>query len=162
MLRFTVSRTDRLAIHIAVVRMVIDMFPSQKKSPFPLWVAFFRNGFQLCSLGSVLPPSFLDPSKLAMEVLKRLANREAPRPGQEWPFSVEVAPPTRMVVARVRAGSGPPFCHARSRRALCVGGLGRWIGGEWGFARAARLLFKLQSPFGLKWRGGGGKEDEGV
>ena len=42
-----------------------------------------------------------NPSKLGMEVLKRMANRETPRPGQEWPLSVDVAPPTGMVVASV-------------------------------------------------------------
>ena len=42
-----------------------------------------------------------NPSKLGMEVLKRMANRETPRSGQEWPLSVDVAPPTEMVVARV-------------------------------------------------------------
>ena len=41
------------------------------------------------------------PSKLGMEVLKRVANREIPRPGQEWPLTVDVAPLTVMVVARV-------------------------------------------------------------
>ena len=35
-----------------------------------------------------------NPSKLGMEVLKRMANRQTPRPGQEWAFSVDVAPPT--------------------------------------------------------------------
>ena len=48
------------------------------------------------------------PSKLGVEVLKRMANRETPPPGQELPFSVDVAPPTRMVVARVWTRRGPP------------------------------------------------------
>ena len=42
-----------------------------------------------------------NPSKLGSEVLKRMANRETPRPGQEWPLSVDVVPRSRMVVARV-------------------------------------------------------------
>ena len=33
-----------------------------------------------------------------MEVLKRIANRETPRPGQEWLLSVDVAPPIGIVV----------------------------------------------------------------
>ena len=41
-----------------------------------------------------------NPSKLGMEVFKRVAKRETPRPGQEWPLSVDVAP-TGMVVASV-------------------------------------------------------------
>ena len=35
---------------------------------------------------------------LGVEVLKRMANREAPRLGQVWPLSVDVAPPTGVVV----------------------------------------------------------------
>ena len=42
-----------------------------------------------------------NPSKLGMEVLERTANRESTRQGQAWPLSVDVAPPTGMVVARV-------------------------------------------------------------
>ena len=45
-----------------------------------------------------------NPSKLGMEVLKRVANRQTPRPGQEWPLSVDQAPPTGMVVARFWGG----------------------------------------------------------
>ena len=56
-----------------------------------------------------------NPSTLGMEVLKRMAKRETPRSGQEWPLSVDVAPPTGM-------------CHARFRMALWVGGLGRGSG----------------------------------
>ena len=37
--------------------------------------------------------SFGTPSEVGMEVLKRMANRETTRPGQEWPLSVDVAPP---------------------------------------------------------------------
>ena len=44
-----------------------------------------------------------NPPKLGMEVLKRMANREPPRPGQEWPLSVDVVPQTGMVVSRVGA-----------------------------------------------------------
>ena len=42
-----------------------------------------------------------NPSKLGMEVLKRMANREPPWPGQEWPLSVDLAPPNGMVVAGI-------------------------------------------------------------
>ena len=42
-----------------------------------------------------------NPSRLGMEVLKRMANRETPRLGQEWPLSADVAPPTGKVVASV-------------------------------------------------------------
>ena len=41
-----------------------------------------------------------NPSRLGMEVLKRMASRETPRPGQKWPLLVDVAPPTGMVVSR--------------------------------------------------------------
>ena len=38
-------------------------------------------------------------SKLGMEVLKRMANRETPRLGQDWPFTVEDVPQSGMVAA---------------------------------------------------------------
>ena len=56
-----------------------------------------------------------NPSKLSMEVLKRLANRETPRPGQEWPLSADVA-------AKLDAGNKSSFfCSSRSScRSLCA------------------------------------------
>ena len=64
-----------------------------------------------------------NPSKLGMEVLKRMANRETPRPGQEWPLSVDVSPPTGMGGGEYSSVTRAALWHAR-----WVGGQGRGIG----------------------------------
>ena len=66
-----------------------------------------------------------NPSKLGMEVLKRVANRETPRPGQEWPLSVDSCGESLSV-------TWATVCRARSRMALWVGGLGRGFGERMG------------------------------
>ena len=59
-----------------------------------------------------------NPSKLGMEVLQRMANRETPGPGQEWPLSVRVAPRNGMVVARVLSATQATLYLARFGLAL--------------------------------------------
>ena len=53
-----------------------------------------------------------NPPKLGMEVLKRMANREPPRPGQEWPLSLSTwrrQPGCGECLSMTRA----TLCHAR-------------------------------------------------
>ena len=72
-----------------------------------------------------------NPSKLGMEVPKRMANRKTPQLGHEWPLSVDVAPPTGDGCCECLSVTRATLCHARSRMALWLGGLGRGVGGEW-------------------------------
>ena len=47
-----------------------------------------------------------NPSKLGIKACEGGEPRTPPRPGQEWPLSVDVAPRPRIVVARVHADLG--------------------------------------------------------
>ena len=69
-----------------------------------------------------------NPSKLGMDVLKRMANRETPWPGQEWPLSFDVAPPTGMVVRKCKRDLGHLVPCPIPHGAAWVGGLGGRMG----------------------------------
>ena len=88
-----------------------------------------------------------------------MPNRETPRPGQEWTLSVDVAPPSRMVVARVSADPCHlvpcPIPHGALGRGGRRGGPRRGLGREWAFPpcgatlllEAACWRFELQRLF---------------